>query len=118
MSVRYWLSVGEWGQGGAGKDMLVYSNVQMDDDDGDANDRWICDSFAKKIGSGSGFWMRRISTKEILLIDDHRMTIEATLKYSRWPLQRSDFGDINLKGEIYGKHKLKYWVSILNQPGY
>ncbi len=69
--------------------MSVYSRVQIDDEEGDGNDNWICDSYTQKIGAGSGFWMRRVSTREIILMDKDFSVVEAKLIYEKWPWTRN-----------------------------
>ena len=58
MYTRYFVDIGEWTKDSYGKGMNVYSKVQIDDEEGDGNDKWICDSFNQKIGSGHGFGLR------------------------------------------------------------
>ena len=108
---RYFVNIGAWADGKVGEQMTVYSMVQIDDEEGDANDNWICDSFKEKVGGGKGLWVRRVSTREILLMDQSLSVIEARLIYEKWPFTKFDYGKVFLRKAIRGKKELAFWAS-------
>lgn len=111
MYERYFVDVGKWKDGKVGEQLNVYSKVQLDDEDGDDKDNWICDSFNEKIGSGRGFWTRRVSSREILLFDQGLSVIEARLVYEKWPFSSNDYGKVYLRKAIWGEKELAFWAT-------
>ncbi|MBX9655836.1 hypothetical protein K2Y11_19650 [bacterium] len=111
MYERYFINIGKWKDGNVGEQMNVYSKVQLDDEAGDDKDNWICDSFTEKIGSGRGFWVRRVSSREILLFDQGMTVIEARIFYEKWPFSKFDYGKVKLRKAIWGEKELAFWAN-------
>lgn len=92
----------------------ILTEIELVDAAGDL-DEWHTDRqmTRREIGAGSGTWMRRANTKQILLLDESGGHVEATLDYPRWPLRQNDEGSVFLRQPIQrgGNRLLKFSVA-------